>query len=263
METLRPTSAADEPEDRLSNVVHFDIQDTTPDDVDAVAALEAAAAYFELLAIASQEDDDEPIGLTGLHIEEKCLRFSTAADPFDARLQPAACLAAHWIGGAEDPPPKLRTAVERARSSCAKLFRPLSVSVANWTQAIPIPLPNREPSEEVQFWTITTMRARVVSVGGETPKARLKPRNRSSFVVSVTKPQACSLGKHIYEEVDLRLRIQRDDTGKVASGGTLLSYEPLENYTPEQALAAWHKYHDAVAAGWDDIEDIEKELGRD
>jgi hypothetical protein len=68
---------------------------------------------------------------------------------------------------------------------------------------------------------------------------------------------ASDLAKYLYGKVDAVLRLRRNDDGTIESG-VLESFTPLDDETVE----AWRNWFRATGSEWDDIDNIERELGR-
>lgn len=116
-------------------------------------------------------------------------------------------------------------------------------------------------SDEYDF-TATSIRAELLSLGGDDPKARFRSRLDGEFAVQVTKEQARKLGPILYRWADLRVKVERDARETIVSG-TLVDFEPVESGDAEGTIVAWEHYHRTHVSGWDTVIDIEKDLGRD
>ena len=108
-------------------------------------------------------------------------------------------------------------------------------------------------------WELTELRAVPIRVGGAEVTARLRSTSEAApFTVSLSETHARTLGAHLYEAVDVELRLRRgaDDLIK---GGEVIDVHVLDVTPPAGGWRAWLK---ETAAQWDDVDDVSGELGR-
>ncbi|MDZ4697137.1 MAG: hypothetical protein SGI86_18520 [Deltaproteobacteria bacterium] len=97
-------------------------------------------------------------------------------------------------------------------------------------------------------------------VGGIRPAVHLESKSEDrSFTLDVSKEQARQIGRFLYTEIDIVALVKRDEDGFIETG-TLTTFEPV---TDDDATTAWRDWYAHNAAGWNSIEDVELELGRD
>jgi hypothetical protein len=58
--------------------------------------------------------------------------------------------------------------------------------------------------------------------------------------------------------MDIVARVERNDEGLISSG-ELVGYDPVDLQLDE--FEAWKRWHRETAPEWDDVEDIERDLG--
>lgn len=227
----------------------------TTENVDSVRALRAASEYFSLLSVSATDDGGEPLPLRGLRIMNKCTAFATSTD--DApRARRALRTSSRWTSGKDAPPPKYRKDVERWQKTLRSLPYSVRTTFANETVVLSAPAVVVKP-ELAQLEVIDTLRAELIEVGGESPTAEFKsPTEPDIFCLKLTKAQAHHLAAHLYEEVELRAQIRRDESEKIVAG-ELLGFDALPECVPKDVISAWREYHKQVASEWDGIDDVE------
>lgn len=106
----------------------------------------------------------------------------------------------------------------------------------------------------------TSLRGRVLRVGGVRPTVRLRSRSEEGDFSLRLRDEAVArrLAQHLYSEVDFTARIHRDEDGSIESGD-VEEFWPLSNDDPVTAWKAWFSEN---AKPWNDVSDIESEILR-
>jgi hypothetical protein len=236
--------------------LYLDAPGLTRDSVDSAMLLRLGAAYLEmLLKIAG--DQGRELEFHGMRVEPGSTRAFFMASDAEA-AQDVADEAATYVSGEETPAaagvePLARTVstVVRRMGATAKVI------IGPWKRDI-------VPRSEVDrgFTTeIVSLRAEVLRVGGKIPAVRLTARGEEfPFTLRVANPSDTpKLGALIYQDVDIVATVRRDEDQKIV-GGTLDEFYAIP---PGSGVEAWGNWYRQACSEWDDVEDVNRELGRD
>ena len=78
------------------------------------------------------------------------------------------------------------------------------------------------------------------------------------FTLAVDEDCIRSLAGYLDSELDIEAVVSRDEGGTIVDG-TLIGFSPV---IPGDTGAVWRAWHSSHASDWDEIEDVERELGR-
>lgn len=229
-----------------------------PDTVDPLLIIGLARSYFELLGeIAKQHGS--ALNLRGFRIEDKCVAAVTIPHDLNVAHQ-VATDASRYIGGALTPPPEVEKktrAVRRILKSLPMDFH-ANVLVGPWPKQ---PLMATRKEVKLPPLEITELRVFMISIGGRRPGARFSSRSEGNkpFSVRVEAEKAKALARWLYSCLDVTVQLERDEFGRIHSG-ELLEFEPVNEVLDD--LEAWKDWFRTEAKGWDEVKDIEAELGR-
>lgn len=242
---------------RSEITIEFDGPGVRPDSVDAHVALEVAAAFVDLIQHVAKTSGHD-LRLTGIEVRKKCAQLAVGT-PAPQQAKAASLRAVLLVSGRESIPPMLGQRVERLMRATRSAPDTMKITVAQgkWKRRLAAPVlreAEAAPEEE------TTLRAKIMRAGGDNPSVRLSSESEAEqFTFHVSEPEAQKLGRHLYEEIDVTARIQRDVDGRIV-GGAILDWQPIEGGS---SVAAWREWHAEHASEWDTVEDIEAELARD
>jgi hypothetical protein len=228
-----------------------------PSTADPVTTLDLARAYFDLLKRIAVEHGAE-LDLHGVRIRKGSMVVASRPNRPDLAIQ-AMTDASRYIGGALPPPPKLERLVEDVRGKVIHLPRSVVATARFGEEVRPLNAHLREPQlpprESVE------LRATVVTVGGaRVPYARFKSRSESRpFSLRIEMDVAQRLGALLYSLVDLMAVVQRDEKGFIHAG-VLEDFVPVNTSADE--VKVWREWFREVGGDWNDVEDVEEELGR-
>jgi len=229
-----------------------------PETLDPLATLELGRAYLRLL---NKIADEAQVSLEfkGLGIEDKCAALVFPTDKMTFAEQ--AALEAHrLLGGQQLVPHRLEVVTDDFRAAVRALPKEQSVTVLVGARRLPVPVQPQVKQQPVR--SITKLRTVVLAVGGKQPTARFlsKSEGPRPFTVRIEEiPVAQQLGAHLFLNVDAEVQVERDNEGTIV-GGKLLGFVPVGKADDLDAWRAWYK---SAALDWDNVEDIEHELGRD
>jgi hypothetical protein len=227
-----------------------------PETLDPLATLELGAAYLKLLKKIAEEARVD-LEFKGLTVQDKCAALQFTPDN-PARAEAVAVEAFELLEGGRLTPHVLESVLSGFRSAVNNLPSQQSVTVLVRSRKLPVrPAPVAKPEKRVSS---TKLRAVVLQVGGKNPTVRFvsKSEGERPFTVSADKEQARELGALLFELVDAEVQLERNPDGVIAKG-RLLKFTPV---SAEKNLQAWTDWYKAAASEWDDVEDIEEELGR-
>jgi hypothetical protein len=240
---------------RKKQVFAFEIHGATPETVDTNMALRLASAYFDHLRRVSDAKTLD-LSFQGLTVRKKCVRIEAMPNSLSV-ARAAAERTARIVRLAEPVPVGLEQATERLRHELRSLPASLRAKTVagKWQRALRAPEPDAMPGP----WEITELRITVVRVGGSEPTLTCASGSEvGSFTLRVSQDQARRLGAMLYSEVDVEAEIHRDESGHI-SWGRVMTIHELDSSPPSEA---WRRWFASAASGWDDVEDIEAELGR-
>jgi hypothetical protein len=243
--------------DRL--VVYVAGEGAAPETADARATLEVAAAYIDFL-VRLAEEHGEKLDLHGLKVIPGSIGievYSSTPKIVGDRITEAEDL----LEGRELPSSgKIQTALNRLERSVRALPEGWGASVAAGpTYRFPLYVVRHE-EEGADLWTTTTLRAQPLRVGGKAPRVQFQsPSESKPFTVGTNQETAREVAKYLYREVEVSIRFVRDEDGTIKDGW-------LEEFWPVDASAdeieRWRAWFRDAGAHWDDIEDVNAELGR-
>jgi hypothetical protein len=229
-------------------------------EIDPLEALTVARAYFDLIRRVAAEFKI-PLHLQGLALGPGSTRLGAATN--DAKMtEYLVKRSTGYLEGAELAPASLRQSVADTKKAIRALPVGHLASVLHLKHrraVIPGDAPTKAPPPE-----FITVRATLISVGGVEPKARFTSRfehDGEPFSVDVTPAQARLLGACLYSEVEVSLRAERGalPEAKICAGH-MVDFVAVEE---GDGFAAWKKWFQENASQWNDVADIETELGRD
>ncbi len=220
--------------------------------------LELSLRYFDLL-LRTASEFQLPLTFEGIGMEPGSARCATRVSDAQAAdfVQQQA---GQFISGLKAPPPALRASTDAVKRVLRALPEGHVASVILLDKRFTL------LAGDAPVWkpppSLTTFRAYLIMVGGKVPKARFTSpyeRDGEPFNLDVSADLARRLAQYLYSQLEISVRIQRDEDGKI-EGGKLLQYTPVQQ---GDALEAWRQWYRESAREWDDVVDIERELGRD
>jgi hypothetical protein len=230
----------------------------TPTTVDSSFLCRYAGTFLRLLSRVAAEDGRE-LSFSGLRLEEGSVRaFVLPNDPEVAK--DAADEAAPYVSGDAEAPPGLegdaRAVSEILREKLGS-GQCSNIIIGPWrTDVAPRPQVVRSLATE-----LISVRAKILRVGGVRPAVRVETAaEESAFTLILGNPDdAPKLGALLYQPVEIVATVRRDDVDRIV-GGTLDEWEALE---PGSGVTAWRDWFRRSAPEWEDVENVERELGRD
>jgi hypothetical protein len=106
---------------------------------------------------------------------------------------------------------------------------------------------------------MTELRVVPLRVGGKGPTVQLSCDGEDEpFTVEASLADARALGSLLQRAVDVTLTLRRDHAGRI-DAGRILEVSPLDEGDPGDA---WRRWFAADAVSWDEVDDIQAELGR-
>jgi hypothetical protein len=242
-------------------IVEIDGGNVAPDNVDAPKMLSMAAAYLTLLqSVAHRFDVD--LTATGLQIRDKCVAIVTrTSDIVTAKL--ATQEIAAYLNGHMDPPHGCRDEAKRLGDALRSLPNQQTARIlggSGWEISLNAP-PSADDLPANELWSI---RAIPYRVGG----AKRSIVNFQSelddiqFSLRTSRKMAQEIAPYIYKPLDIEAEIARAHAGHIS--GILLNFAPVQDVSPEEALAAWKQWFQENASDLDAVpfEELEVALGR-
>ncbi len=235
--------------------IHLPID--SPETIDSAFLCRLGGAYLHLLTRIAREQGRD-LTFRGLRLGPgSTCAYVLPNDPKVA--EEAADEAAPYVSGEVEPPPGLE-AEARAVSGILRDGLPpalvADIIIGPWRR----PLAPRPQEDRSLATEVVSLRAKILRVGGIRPAVRVETASEeTAFTLLVTHPEdARRLGARLYEEIDLVATVRRDTEWKIV-GGTLDSWEPLEEGS---GVEAWREWFRRSCPEWEEIEDVNRALGR-
>lgn len=235
--------------------IRFDGPEIHPHTVDALKALEVVSAYLAFLQEIARSEG-QSLSFTGIEIIDECTLFKTSpSEP--AVAETATRQATAFLSRNAHPPQGTQGKLARMRDALAALPAGYTTTALYGTWHEPLVVAKEDPVDRP--YARVSLRAVPIRVGGMTPTVHFRSGSElRRFTLTVTEEQARTLGASLYNEVDIVALVARDHNGFIQEG-TLEEFHTLDPGDPRSAWEAWFK---ANAEDWEDVEDVEHELGR-
>jgi len=234
----------------------FEIDGVTPDTVDTNQLLRLASAYFDQLCRLKAGKGLE-LKFQGLQIKKACVQVLARPNRMPVAKAAVAQLG-RILHGRELPSPGTQELTARLRRELQLLppDQKAKAVAGKWSRVVSAPELNELPG----LWEITEIRARIVRVGGlHEPTALVDIEAQGAVVLRVDRETARSLGSRLYCLADIEAEVLRDADGNITTG-RVLTVNAVQECANE--AETWRNWYRAAASGWDDVDDIEGELGR-
>ncbi|MDO9022930.1 MAG: hypothetical protein Q8S73_13235 [Deltaproteobacteria bacterium] len=214
--------------------VELDGPEVSPASVDASVLLELSSSFLLLLRKLAEERGLE-LEFKGIEVLDKCAAVASHASQI-AIAKEMALQAFVYIRSEEAVPRGTGALVDRVRGVLRNLppEQSAAVLVDDWKRPLSLGEDVTPPSP----WARTSMRVRVVRVGGSRPTVRCESRRDGGFSLTVSPSEARLIGSHLYKHVDIKARILRDDEGAIERG-QLIEWQPV---TGEDPMTAWREW---------------------
>ncbi|HXJ18930.1 MAG TPA: hypothetical protein VMT03_01755 [Polyangia bacterium] len=231
------------------------IEGTSPSTVDAQAALRLAAAYLDLVRSVADEEGAS-LQFTGIQLLNESVGFAFHASAPDVARE-AATRAARYVSGEDQPPRGAASATKSVKDALRHLPRQQSARVilGPWARELAIGTVTSDLPAESSL----SVRARLIRAGGTKPAARFESASEERpFTLSLSIDLARKIGQFLYREMDIVAKVHRD-TERLIEYGELLEFIPIAD---DDATAGWKDWYRDYSREWDQVKDIEAELGR-
>lgn len=244
----------------------------TPESFDVVATLEFVSAFVAAMRAVADAAELE-LELHSLQIVPGSAVFAmesanrAVAEEMMSRTRLYIISDAEPPHAAKGPVTELCKALERLPSSHRPFLEvnrsreglPTKFESARlYTEGRPAKLENAELYVEV-----TNVRGLVIDVGGmKTPRIRLTLEDGRTIAPRASRDLAAKAGMHLYRTVDAVVTLEREGT-KVLGTSEIHDFELVEDMAPADEVKRWKRWFADVGGEWEDIEDIEQELGRE
>lgn len=230
----------------------------TPETIDSAFLCRLGGAYLRFLSRVAEEQGRE-LSFTGIRLDRGSTRaLFLPSDEETAR--DAADEAAPYVSGETEPPSGLEAdarAVSDILGEGLAAGQCATVIIGPWKR----PLAPRVQEERRLATDTVSVRVKVLRVGGVKPAVRVETASEPfAFTLTLSKPDdAPKLGALLYQEIDIVATVRRDDEDEKIVSGTLDEWAPLD---PGSGVAAWREWFRQSCPEWEDVEDVNAELGR-
>lgn len=238
-------------------LLQFGEAELEPAELEPHSALELAAAYFDLMHKVAEEEGFY-LKLQGLEVVKKCAAIESRATNVELTKR-VARRAGRYLG-ARNPPRGLVGAINRVRTALdSQPERQRAVKIwigPKFTRPLEAKTVEPEALPEAKI----ALRAEVQRLGGAEPIARFHSRSEDKpFSLRVPRNLALKLRHFLWGQVDIVARVHRDEDGAIDEG-VLVDFEAVSN---DLATVAWEEWIREHGEGWDEVDDVLAELGRD
>jgi hypothetical protein len=245
--------------DAVSSVLSWKVRgaEVEPEGGDVLSTLGAATAYLELLQGVA-ELRREKLLFMGLRVDRGILMVELQVDePAVAR---AASRDAHeYLDGRRLAPQGIRSYLAEVHRAMSRLPADQTVRVSVGDFEAEVGRPGAE--QHISGSEIVELRAVVVRVGGRPARVAVASDVEGEFTLALSQEQAMAIARQLYREIDLSAEVSRDEDGTIVDG-TVLELFALEDVEGQVEANVWRQWFSVAGAGWDNVDDIERELGR-
>lgn len=229
--------------------------DIHPDNAPTRVILELALHFFHGVEAFSRKLG-KPVDLVSLEIIDECLQFRSKARADDPKATTLA-IGELMREVARAEPNQHGSLVGKLRYSMESL--PPDVEAFIKLDKRPAMKIELSPPSDRPRMERTSLRATVLRVGGRKPTVMFESRSEDgSFVLGADKSDLQAIASSLYRDVDISVRIERDEEGRIV-GGRLLSFSPVPADNPLDAWATWFEENDEP---WKGVKDIVAELDK-
>jgi hypothetical protein len=231
------------------------IDGTSPSTVDAQAALRLATSYLDLVRSLADEEG-APLQFTGIEILNRSVGFAFHASAPDVARE-AATRAARYVSGEEQPPRGAASATRSVKDALRHLTGQQSARVilGPWSRDLAL----GTVASDLPAQSSLSVRAKLIRAGGTKPAARFEsPSEERPFTLYLSIDLARKIGQFLYRELDIVAKVHRDGEG-IIEYGELLEFIPVAD---DDATTGWREWYRDYSSEWDQVKDIEAELGR-
>ncbi len=235
--------------------LELDGPEASPTEVDSRALFELGAAFLAAL--------EEIAKARGKHLEhrgvvvvDKCIELQVQSN--DLKEAWATCLELNRISiGAAPTPPRTKTHVHRWQKVLRDQERAKrAVRVHAGTSSFQLKVKKQEPPDTP--WAVSTLRLYVVEVGGVEPHVKVSSESESDvFELDASKADCLKLREFLYGNVDVTVRLLRDNEGAIERGEVIEVHELADRPDPSK-FVEWVK---KAGEHWQGV-NWKKELGR-
>jgi hypothetical protein len=117
---------------------------------------------------------------------------------------------------------------------------------------------NSTPNARALAPELVELRVRVNQVGGEPARISVVSDVDGAFTASLSIKLAEAIACHLYKEVDVSASIERAEDGRIVDA-CVHEFHPVAVLEAEAKV--WRDWFAVAGEGWDDVDDIEGELG--
>ena len=228
-----------------------------PSSVDVLSTLGAATAYLELLQGVAELRRTK-LHFTSMRLGEELLVLEFQVDePAVART--ASSDAQEYLEGRKLAPRRIKSYLEQVQRALDRLpaNHTIRVSMSDFEAEIA----RQAKEHHAPPAEVLELRAVVMRVGGHPARVAVVNDVEGLFTLALSQEQAAAIAHWLYREVDVSAEVSRDEDGKIADG-TVLAFSGLEHAEGQVEADIWRQWFSAAGAGWNDVDDIEAELGR-
>jgi len=227
----------------------------TPSAFDVAQTLAFLNSFVDLICSIAGVSQEELV-LTSLQIEKGSVQFPIGSNnPMLARK--CAQQAYSMLSGGENSKHGLVAKVSRARDALGRLpetYRPF-LQAGKKRRTLP-----RTFTRPEEYSEVTSLRGELIKAGGVDPRVWLKAEEEGHLSLRTSKELAERAGHTLYQLIDAVVLLVRE--GDRIVDAELYEYELVENLTPEDEKKRWRSWFHEAGSDWEEIEDIESELGR-
>lgn len=230
-----------------------------PTNFPVVDTLAAVHAYLVLLEKVAADDLKTRLRFTGLRIIRGSATFAAQANDVDL-TEHAAKRSSDLISGRQPPPRNVAPLVHGVQQEMSRIPDAYTARVIVGNFTTELTRQTLTPANDMSLVEYTTMRVRVLQVGGTSPKVAVESDTDGRFTLDLsTEDDARRIAVSLYQQIDISASIVRGGNNKV-KGGTLFGFTPVTAMDGGREIEEWRRWFAEAGAGWRDVDDVDAEL---
>jgi hypothetical protein len=239
----------------------------SPASTDARHLLASVLAYLEALAAVvglAGEDVSDSLRLTLQEIRPGSVDYGCEAalpesSPYARNVRDVPPRLHAYLSSPHSAPRTIRTKVKNVIAATKRLGPDIDFVAKTDAAAYSISDAVRA-GDQPTIWSLESLRARVVRVGGIDPRVQLECDSESKAIsLGASFEKTLEIKNYLYRHVDVTAEIQRSALPPYSIlNGSILTVIPLEDDV--DAVDAWDRWYAAGGATWKGVANIEEAL---
>lgn len=229
----------------------------SPRSFDVLPTLAFVHAFVAVLdALVGRGQDEQSLRLTGLTIGEGSVAFELRS-PEPERIARLANDAQHYLLHEEKAPRGARGKIVELRAALGRMPTSHRPYLEARSKRIVLPTAFDKPGP---YREVTTMRFTVLSAGGRRPRVRVSSDTLPLLSLRANRHLAERAGSALYRQIEAVVTVVSEGSNIVDA--ELHDFDLVEEVDAQAEITRWKTWFADVGREWEDVDDIERELGR-